>query len=94
MVAVFTIRGEWESYLAAVVGEVATDDQREQLRMAFFGGATALFFGIINSMDKSTSEPTEADDEMMKAISVELRDFAYEQGLTLEMVRAAMMEPS
>jgi hypothetical protein len=67
----------WRSYAEAAIPIDAPDIQRVEMRRAFYGGARALFVGIMVMLDpRPDVEPTEADLRKMDAVEKELEDFA------------------
>lgn len=66
---------EWDKFARAVMPRGASEDQRREMRRAFYGGAQAILFGVIAAFAPE-SEPTEADLEIMHNLSSELSDFA------------------
>lgn len=68
------------SFLAVCFkGQALGNDQRQQLRDAFFAGAQHLFASIMTILDPG-EEPTEADLARMESIHRELETFAGELG--------------
>lgn len=69
------IEAEWKTFEAAVVPSEAGETQRECMRMAFFGGASALFALMLRSVSNDPAL-TEADEALMNALDAEMTAFA------------------
>lgn len=65
----------WTQYREAVVGPNFTEDQRKQLRMAFYGGASSLMFLILRELTAGPDSTAE-DQDMLMDIQNELAKFA------------------
>lgn len=68
------IQSAWESYRKDVVPPDAGVNQLEQLKSAFFGGATILFFTILTRMTLGR-EPQPADFKFMDELQAEMLAF-------------------
>lgn len=68
------IEDVWKSYDAMVIPAAAGELQRQECKMAFFAGCTALFTAITWGMDPG-EDPTAADMRRMDTINAELRAF-------------------
>ena len=68
------IEGGWLAYRLKVVPVDAPEVQVRECRLAFYAGATHLFYGILAAMDPGL-EDTEADLNKMSLIDMELRSF-------------------
>lgn len=69
------IAEEWASYAREVMPADASPVQKEETRLAFYSGATALFHTIIKSLS-ADPEPTDSDLTMMEDLHQELMDYA------------------
>jgi hypothetical protein len=69
------IAAGWASYEAMALPPQASAVQREECRLAFYGGASTLFYSIMKSLDAG-DEPTEADIARMDSIHAEIDQFA------------------
>ena len=65
----------WEGFRVAVVHEDAPAVQVSEMRLAFFGGAHALYSEIMKMLDPG-SEATEGDMRKMELIAAELKRHA------------------
>jgi hypothetical protein len=68
------IESEWQAYRRQVVPANAPEVQMLECRRAFWAGASSLFGAIMNILEPGT-EATEADLDLMTAISEELKAF-------------------
>jgi hypothetical protein len=68
------IREAWERYRRDVIPEGAGEVQLRETRLAFYGGAQALFATLTGGLSDG-SEPTETDLAMMSELDQELRQF-------------------
>lgn len=66
---------EWNKFSAAIGLAQAGELQRTEMRRAFYGGATAAFYGIMLSLGHEP-EATEADLDTMSGVDRELKEFA------------------
>lgn len=75
------IDSEWRNYAERVIPSVASDVQRRECRLAFYGGAMSLFSILMNLLEEG-EEPTDADLGLMDALNEEMLQFAkdVEQG--------------
>jgi len=69
-----TIAEQWETYRRDVLPANAPPVQVRECRIAFYGGATALYMSIMAALDPG-KEPTEGDLKYMAAIDAELKAF-------------------
>jgi len=69
------IAAAWASYEAMVLPPEAPAIQRAECRLAFYGGASTLFYAIMQSLDPG-EEATPADLARMDAIGAEITAFA------------------
>lgn len=65
----------WDSYRKEVLPVDASSTQISECRMAFYGGATALFGSLFQLLDQ-TEGVTDTDVHVMESISRELSSFA------------------
>jgi hypothetical protein len=72
------IAAAWDSYLKQLMHPSAGEVQIRETRKAFYAGATALFFMLIE-LFADDKEPTEADLTLMSDVERELNEFAKEQ---------------
>jgi hypothetical protein len=70
-----SVKAGWESYQRMVLSPTAPDIQISECRLAFYAGATVLFYAIMASLDEG-EEPTEADLKRMDNINEEIENFA------------------
>ncbi len=68
----------WQSY-QKILPKDAGITQIIETRRAFYAGASALFYLILNKLEPGTEE-TENDLKMMDEIDQELREFAKSDG--------------
>jgi hypothetical protein len=69
------IEKHWDSFAAIVLAEGVSDNQRTEMRLAFFAGSVALFF-LLTTRLEDTGNPdsvTPADIDLMNAISDEIK---------------------
>lgn len=71
------IKAGWVSFLQMVYPNGTTEQQREELRAAFYGGAHHLYASIMNVLDPG-DEPTPDDLRRMALIDHELEAFLQE----------------
>ena len=71
------IHGGFAGFQAAVIDDAAPPEQVAQMRLAFYAGATHVFFSVMNVLDHECEEPTEKDLARMDAVAKELERFAY-----------------
>lgn len=71
------IEGGFAGFKSLCIPKNVSDDQINDMRMAFFAGAQHLFSSIMAVMD-SDREPTEKDMERMDIIHAELEKFRAE----------------
>ena len=64
----------WRSYSERVIPAHAGAVQRQEMRRAFYAGATTLLASIMVALDPGT-EPTDADLQRMQGIQDELDQF-------------------
>ena len=69
------VEAGWEIFCAMTMPHNVSDDQKYDMRMAFFAGAQHVFHTMISIADPGT-EPTEADMLRMGKIDNELTRFA------------------
>jgi hypothetical protein len=65
----------WQLYRKRVIPLAATPEQLKQLKMAFYGGASSIFEGILRILTPE-AEPTETDIRNMDLLHQELVQFA------------------
>jgi hypothetical protein len=70
------IEKQWREFCLACFGNIS-EQQYIDLRRAFYGGASALYFSIMRMLDPG-DKPTEADLEKMHAMQAELYAFNEE----------------
>jgi hypothetical protein len=70
----------WLNFAAAVLPKDCTPAQHKDMRMAFYGGAWALFCMVMRELTPGP-EATLADLNMMAELDAELREFAGLAGL-------------
>lgn len=68
------IGSAWLKYREIVVPKDAGSVQLRETRCAFYGGAQALFYSMLNSLDPGPME-TEEDLALMADIAAELQAF-------------------
>lgn len=66
---------EWNKFSQAVLPKDCSALQRKEMRVAFYGGATAMFHGLLLRLDPG-NDATDGDLETMSAIGKELDEFA------------------
>lgn len=66
---------QWNEYSRMVLPADAPAIQKSETRRAFYAGAQAILFRVIEGFAPE-SEPTEADLTMMRDVHDELQDFA------------------
>lgn len=71
------IQKQWESFEARVVSKDARPMQRREMKFAFFGGASALYFEIMSNV----SNPASNDEVLFRNLNDELMTFA-KRGVT------------
>lgn len=69
------IAEQWATYRERVLPAAVSVMQIQECRRAFYAGAQALYFGIMAGLSPGP-EPTDADEEFLKAAEVELQEFA------------------
>ena len=62
--------------MVAMVWPGAPEEQVRELRVAFFGGAAALFGAMWMKSDMTQDEPTDADMQMMEHLQFEMDEAA------------------
>lgn len=71
-----SIEAGWRSYRDLVMPPDAPEIQRSECRLAFWAGASTLFYSIMNCLDDDgTDEPTPADELRMANIGAEIKTF-------------------
>jgi len=70
------IEKSWDGYRKMVVPGDASRAQLEGSRMAFFGGATAMFHIIFGGLDRASHDATPRDFAMLDGLKAELEAFA------------------
>lgn len=65
----------WNEFARKVVPANAPELQVKEMRMAFFAGATALFYELMTTLDPD-EEPTNADMRRLAEINREIDAFA------------------
>jgi hypothetical protein len=73
------VKSQWDTY-RAILPKDAGSIQVFETRRAFYAGAHALFYLILNKLEPTTpdEEPTENDMKLMDDIDQELRAFAVD----------------
>lgn len=66
---------QWNDYARRVLPVNAPAVQKSETRRAFYAGAQAILFKVIDSFAPE-SEPTEEDEAIMEGVHQELQDFA------------------
>lgn len=71
------IEKEWEDFRQAVLIPIAANElQTWEMKKAFFSGAQALVFRLVNLFEHNgTDEPTLADLQVMNDVVSELKEF-------------------
>jgi hypothetical protein len=69
-----SIEAGWRSYRDLVMPPDTPDIQRSECRLAFWAGASTLFYSIMDCLDPG-EEPTDADEARMAAIHGEIDKF-------------------
>ena len=69
-----SIAAGWESYRRLVVPSTVSQVQVDECKLAFYAGATVLFYSILKSLDEG-DEPTEGDLQKMDDIHEEIERF-------------------
>lgn len=69
------IARSWASFEKIAMPHDAPQIQREEMRKAFFAGASILFEIITRAADDGSDEPTAADLAIMDGLDRELRAF-------------------
>lgn len=70
-----SVSAAWDSYRKMVIPATAPDVQVNECRLAFWAGASVLFYSILKMLDPGT-EPTDADLTKMDALHKEVDAFA------------------
>lgn len=70
-----SIEAGWSSYRQMVLDPQAPPDQISECRLAFWGGASVLFYAFMNMLDPG-EEPTDADMQKISNIHQEIEKFA------------------
>ena len=65
---------QWDSFARGVLPAGVSPVQKQEMRRAFYAGAQAILFKVIQSFAPET-EPTDADLQIMTDLDQELRDF-------------------
>jgi len=71
-----TLQERWESFNSLVINQNAPEIQRTEMRNAFYAGAQALMFGIVDASSEEMTE--EAGSAIIEGYHQELADFAVE----------------
>lgn len=66
---------QWDQFARAILPAGVSQVQRQEMRRAFYAGAQAILFRVIQAFAPET-EPTDADVQIMKDLNQELSDFA------------------
>lgn len=66
---------QWDLYARTVLPKDAPHVQKLETRRAFYSGAQAILFRVIQAFSPE-SEPSEADLQVMTDLHEELQDFA------------------
>lgn len=66
---------QWSEFSIVLKLKDFPEDQRREMRRAFYAGAQAILFKIIQVLAPE-AEPTEDDLQMMSDLHQELQDFA------------------
>jgi len=65
---------QWDQFARLTLPEGCSAVQRQEVRRAFYAGAQAILFRVINVLAPE-SEPTAEDLQMMEDLHQELQDF-------------------
>ena len=71
----------WASYRERVVPADASPVQVQECQRAFYMGAAALYYDLMNGLSEGP-DTTQADEEYMAAVDRELRAFIAQVGIT------------
>ena len=63
-------------FAAKVIPKDASQVQRDEMLLAFMAGAQHVFSSMINALDPSADEPTDADFRRMDLLNQELEQWA------------------
>lgn len=66
---------QWDQFSRSVLPPDAPQDQRREMRRAFYAGAQGVLFRVIEKFAPE-SEPTEEDLQIMQDVHEELQEFA------------------
>ena len=66
---------EWDAFAEVTLPRDCSAVQRREMRLAFYGGASAVFFALLNRLTGG-QEAEEADLTMLKRLGEELQQFA------------------
>jgi replicative DNA helicase len=66
---------QWAEFERKVLPDNVSQVQRREMRRAFYSGAQAILFRVIEALAPE-SEPTDADLAVMAGVHQELQDFA------------------
>lgn len=65
---------QWDQFARTVMPKDAPQDQRREMRRAFYAGAQSILFRVIESFAPE-SEPTAEDLQIMEDLHNELQEF-------------------
>lgn len=65
---------QWDQFARGVLPANCPEDQRREMRRAFYAGAQAILFRVIEAFAPG-SEPTEEDLLIMQGVHDELQEF-------------------
>lgn len=74
------IEAQWQEFAEKVGLKTASEIQQRECRKAFFAGAIALFYLMINQLDATDSpdEVTEADEQLLTDVKEEFDAYGIE----------------
>jgi hypothetical protein len=70
------IAREWHKFVKAVEIDDAPPNQLKEMRRAFYAGCSVAMQVMIQGLDHTTDEPTEADLNYVRSVKNELEHFA------------------
>ncbi len=65
---------QWDQFARSVLNASTSQDQRREMRRAFYAGAQSILFRVIESFAPE-SEPTADDLQIMEDLHNELQEF-------------------
>ncbi len=69
------IEESWDRFAKAVLPPGVGDDQRADMKKAFYGGSFSLFKILMNETDDGEAEPTAANLDMMRDVEADIGGF-------------------